>query len=194
VKGFKQEERSVAEKLKWNGKKKELLGAMVVGRFENGVPVLLTDDEHAKVDKNDFNYKRDLRGSKCPAFAHIRRANPRRSGEERGRRIARRGITYGDPTPPGDDEKTWPEGGVGLLFHCCQRDLARQFEFIQTKINDCAFPPGQDPLIGQSKIMNISVPAGWNRAARVACEFRRFVHMRGGEYFFAPSISFLKNL
>jgi Dyp-type peroxidase family len=194
VKGFKQEERSVAERLKWNEKKRELLGAMIVGRFENGVPVVLTDDENAKVDKNDFNYERDSHGNKCPAFAHIRRANLRQAGEERARRIARRGITYGDPTPPGEDEKTWPERGVGLLFHCCQANLRDQFEFIQCRINDCAFPPGQDPLIGQSKGIDISVPAGWNQADRVKCEFSRFVHLRGGEYFFAPSISFLKNL
>ena len=194
VKGFKEEEESVAKRLKWKDKKRELLGAMIVGRFENGVPVLLTDDENAKVDKNNFNYGRDSRGNKCPAFAHIRRANPRQAGDERARRIARRGITYGDPTPPGEDKKTWPEHGVGLLFHCCQADLARQFEFIQRRINDCAFPPGQDPLIGQSKYTDISVPAGWNLADRVKCAFGRFVHLRGGDYFFAPSISVLKNL
>jgi Dyp-type peroxidase family len=197
VKGFKEEERRVAERLKWKGDERELLGAMIVGRFENSTPVLLTKDEKYSGDKNDFIYDVDPEGRKCPYFAHVRKANPREGDGERERRIARRGITYGDPTPPGEDETTWPERGVGLLFHCCQADLAKQFETIQRRVNDCDFPTrkaGQDPLIGQTKKFGISVPARWGHPDRKDCSFGGFVHMRGGEYFFAPSIAALRRI
>jgi len=202
VRGFKHEERSVAEKkLKWKGKEKELLGAMIVGRFENGTPVVLTKDEEYSGDKNDFVYALDPEGRKCPYFSHVRKANPRTNdGEreaERERRIARRGITYGDPTPPGEDETTWPEGGVGLLFHSCQADVEKQFETIQRRVNNCDFPKprvGQDPLIGQTNKFGISVPTRWGQADRKDCSFGGFVRMRGGEYFFAPSIAALRRI
>jgi Dyp-type peroxidase family len=197
VKGFKEEERSVAEKLKWHGEEEELVGAMIVGRFENGAPVVETKVEHYLGDKNDFIFASDPDGNRCPFFAHIRKANPRGDAAERASRIARRGITYGDPTPPGEDETTWPERGVGLLFHCCQADLARQFEEIHRRVNDCDFPArrtGQDPLIGQTNKLGISMPAGWDQTHREPCSFGEFVRMCGGEYFFAPSIAVLRRL
>ena len=143
--------------------------------------------------KNDFNYEEDPQGNKCPLFAHIRITNPRIDTEkERGRRIARRGITYGDPTPPDDDLEMLPEGGVGLLFQCCQADLREQFEYLQRLANAAA-----DPIIGQSagnSFPDLEFPKIYNKPERGRFGFHDFVTMKGGEYFFVPSISFFKNL
>src|SRR5207247_682391 len=60
-----------------------LLGAKMVGRWQSGAPLALSperDDAELGADpkrNNDFLYGDDLRGLKCPAGAHARRANPR---------------------------------------------------------------------------------------------------------------------
>ena len=60
-----------------------LLGAKMVGRWQSGAPLALAperDDPELGADprrNNDFTYGDDLRGFKCPAGSHARRANPR---------------------------------------------------------------------------------------------------------------------
>ena len=106
--------------------------------------------------------------------------------------------TYGDPMPPGDDEVSWPEKGVGLLFQCCQADVANQFEFIQQNwANNPRFVrlgAGQDALVGQAPGAPISVPRSWGESPRMDVDFARFVRLLGGEYFFTPSIPFLMRI
>jgi deferrochelatase/peroxidase EfeB len=176
VREFKRAERdALASTLQLTGEEAERAGAMVVGRFEDGTPVTLqkgpgTDDPVL----NNFNYKDDAAGSRCPFHAHVRKVNPRTSpsaagdlpfdpGSERSRRITRRGITYGHRTRESletDELDQLPSGEVGLLFMCCQASLANQFEFMQGAwANNADFPPGQpvagqppvgvDPVIGQ---------------------------------------------
>lgn len=99
-------------------------GAMIVGRFPDGTPLVLSDRPLKAGDPgNNFRYDgldaacfpdpdapRDRLGLKCPFQSHIRKVNPRQSvlaltddaatiaREERcllSRRIVRRGITYG---------------------------------------------------------------------------------------------------
>ena len=61
----------------------ELLGAKMVGRWQSGAPLALApDDDDPELGADDgrnnaFLYGDDLRGFKCPAGAHARRANPR---------------------------------------------------------------------------------------------------------------------
>jgi deferrochelatase/peroxidase EfeB len=157
---------------------------------------------------NNFNYsnpKTDPHGNRCPFTAHIRKANPRGELEgleqERRRRIARRGIPYGDPTPPGDDLDSLPEFGVGLLFQCCQADLHEQFETLQKVWANNSESPfkttGKDPVIGESSdgtFPKIVFPKAWDDTAKKRFDFHGYVTMKGGEYFFAPSISFLRSL
>ena len=50
---------------------------------------------------------------------------------------------------------------------------------------------GPDPVIGQP---TLEFPAKWNKPERGRFGFHGFVTMKGGEYFFVPSISFFKNL
>jgi Dyp-type peroxidase family len=173
-------------------KNRALTGAQIVGRFKDGTPV--TDPYSLQEsDPNDFNYNDDD-GRRCPLHAHIRKTNPR-DGRERGRRIVRRGIPYGKR---GDDD-------VGLLFMCYQNSIHDQFEFIQRYwVDNPNFPPrdteddpptGVDPLIGQDETKQ-----QWRtaydkpEADKVSFPFGGHVTLLGGEYFFAPSLTFLQNI
>jgi Dyp-type peroxidase family len=202
VKGFKQQEKALAKRLHLAKDELDLAGALIVGRFRDGTPLVLEGNGNGE-RRNNFTYEDDRHGNRCPFFAHVRKANPRRDSlapysTERSHRIARRGITYGDPTPPGDEESTWPETGVGLLFQCCQADLGHQFEFIQRRwVNNPDFArrdTGYDPLAGQAGATPTSVPSRWGGSRRQNFDFETFVRMRGGEYFFAPSIRVLRRI
>lgn len=214
VRGFKAREQHLANALDLVGADRELAGARVVGRFEDGTPVVLSDkpriENSAGTDSknpeaavpNNFDYRGDPAGAKCPFHAHIRKSNPRGSSPggvefDKATQMARRGITYGDRT---DDRKTpenLPTGGVGLLFMAYMQDITAQFEFIQQSwVNSPDFPHesvGIDPVIGVSPG---SPPQRWVDAAgkEVSFSFEGFVRMQGGEYFFAPSLSFLSTL
>ena len=199
----------------------ERAGASVIGRFENGTPVTLDDDEVplvAKTDaavRNDFDYTNDKAGLKCPYAGHIRKSNPRSDvGGSKSHLMARRGIPYGhrddDPNDGRLDNK--PTGGVGLIFMAYQASIENQFEFTQsTWVNNRQFArplavpgpeTGIDPVIGQLPSPPLNPPAPgqlypviWNEVLSAKpFDFSRFVTMRGGEYLFAPSISFLKSL
>ena len=236
VKGFKTAEAELAKKLKLPT---ELAGAMAVGRYEDGTPLVLqpgdqgwTESDKPKIP-NDFNYDGDPDGLKCPFHAHVRKSNPRlesvkpggafaqSDAEELGHRIARRGITYGGPLSTGDD---LPEKGVGLLFMCYQSDIWEQFEFIQRFWcnNPNFLEPGIsnnpnydktgldavigqkqgdqfDPVIGEAPQPPQNWPQEWGKATHKPHiepenQFGQFVILKGGEYFFSPSITFLRNL
>ncbi|HVM94850.1 MAG TPA: hypothetical protein VMT89_00610, partial [Candidatus Acidoferrales bacterium] len=80
VRAFQKAEKDLGKKLHRLNKAfdPELAGAMMVGRFEDGTPVLLQDGAgmHHPIP-NDFEYSGDMEGLKCPFHAHIRKANPR---------------------------------------------------------------------------------------------------------------------
>lgn len=193
-----------------------LAGALVVGRFKDGTPVTLRPwDRLGAV--NNFEYRaQDGVGNRCPFHAHIRKANQRGANpllgaeEERRRRIVRRGVPYGVRAPPEDGPAPAPDGAreLGLLFMCFQSDIGRQFEFIQRSWSDNPnFPElllvsglntGDDALIGQHPRAAQKWPREWGRGGRILgrerFNFGGYVRLRGGEYFFAPSLSFLRNL
>ena len=208
VRGFKEAEAGLAEALGMKDPDDERAGASVVGRFENGTPVVLHKEKidlNPKQDvENDFNYATDPSGLMCPFAGHIRKTNPREDGTKQ-HLMARRGIPFGtrndDPNDPALDIK--PTGGVGLLFMAYQSDLIDQFEFTQAKWADNpAFnfkgkqPVGTDPVIGQGAAADAKqrYPVQWGGPLSEPQGFGGFVTMRGGEYFFAPSLSFLKGL
>jgi Dyp-type peroxidase family len=195
-------------------------GAMAVGRFEDGTPVVVSATA-GQVYTNDFVYKSpdptkslDPDGFRCPAHAHIRKVNPRGTTpstsfeNERKRRITRRGIPYGKPMPDICDAVATdpnPAADRGLLFMCYQANIEKQFEFIQrTWVDNPNFPTnvlnlptgkdtGDDPLIGQHRNAPQRWPKTWGNAAagRVKFNFESAVTLKGGEYFFAPSKPFL---
>lgn len=155
-------------------------------------------------------------GGKCPHFAHIRKMNPRGSGgfephaAERLHIMARRGQTYGIRTDNLNDGAldNKPSKDVGLLFMAFNANIEEQFEFVQTIwANNPGFPrmtpgrtaPGPDPVIGQAQRGQIDCPKGWGADFKKPGEHKptapvpETVRMKGGEYFFMPSLAFLRN-
>lgn len=221
VRGFKQQEQALADKLGLVGEAREIAGAFIVGRFEDGTPVVLRDEDGLRSPiPNNFDYGSDPTAQKCPFHSHLRKMNPRGDTvrafadattaaetlrQERGRRIARRGITYGDrtaePTDPANLAKL-PTRDVGLLFMCFQANIPQQFGFLQRSwANNEEFlkaGTGLDPVIGQQRDLSHPVeqqcPLSWGRPGSVRFGFSGFVTMKGGEFFFAPSLSYLKAL
>jgi Dyp-type peroxidase family len=172
----------------------DLVGAQIIGRFKDGTPVALSDHQKGTVPQNNFNYSDDFHGKFCPLSAHIRKTNPRESLFNV--RIARRGLPYEEE---GDAKKE------GLLFMSMQSHL-KQFETIQnTWANSTIFPfghtpiPGTDPIIGQPPSAN-QLPLQWGenhprgQANFVDNHGNRFVTLKGGEYFFLPSLNALDNI
>lgn len=196
----------------------ELAGALAVGRFRDGTPVVEYEQmQGVAPPRDDFSYEGDPSGSRCPFHAHVRRTNPRSESRDPDKRpgsaaspdvipqdmpsIARCGMTYGirPDLHPGGSGFARPRQGVGLLFMCFQNTIERQFERIQRAANGLADPgsphmPGCDPVIGQGACAALSWPVQWGGSERREFQFSQVVTLRGGEYFFAPSITFLKNM
>ncbi|HVY31495.1 MAG TPA: hypothetical protein VHB79_33305 [Polyangiaceae bacterium] len=101
---------------------------LALGRDENGVSLEtphLSGNPHA--NKNDFSYPASPDESRCPFFAHVRRANPRTDSNVP--RILRRGMSYG---PLYSDN---PRAERGLLFIAYAASLAEQYEVVQRWVN-----------------------------------------------------------
>jgi Dyp-type peroxidase family len=185
------------ERQKW-------LKAKIVGRWPNGAPLVERPDHPGEDDLdaselialNAFRYGGDRDGMRCPVGAHIRRANPRDGLGWQGRltkrhRIVRRGMPYGPPPadPAVDDGEE-----RGLMFVCFQASIARQFEVVQGRwLNDGdAFGLGDDRdfLVGLgSSAGKMTVPGDPPGLLRPQPDF---VTTRGGDYFFAPSLTALE--
>ena len=186
------------------------LGAKLVGRWPGGAPLALCpgrDDPDFK-QANDFGYADlDPHGFRCPMGAHVRRSNPRDAligGKDESlrsvnrHRILRRGVVYGDPLPQGVFEDDGRERGI--LFVCVNADIERQFEFIQqTWINSPKFGGAYtdpDPITGpgpdDGAPATFTIPGEPSR--RRLRGLARFVTVRGGGYFFLPSVRALRFL
>jgi Dyp-type peroxidase family len=209
VRAFKQAEEQLAHVLGLEEPDEERAGAMIVGRFEDGTPLVLSQQDGLSPDKpvNDFTYAQDSLGLRCPVHAHIRKVNPRGESNERDERshlMVRRGITYGERQDDPNDEHApldqRPTGGVGLLFMAYQSDIGNQFEHMQrhwaNNPNYVVPGAGLDPIIGQVSA-DYRWPVFWGQTSApitAPLTVGGFVTLKGGEYFFAPSISFLKSL
>jgi deferrochelatase/peroxidase EfeB len=176
--------------------------ALMVGRYRDGRPLIPTPPPGAGLVANDFNYDGDTHGEVCPFHTHIRKTNPRgdlsrREGAlvpleaERMLRIARRAISYGKrPDLEPGAKLPLPSSGVGLLFMCCQASLRGFFLQQEGAVADNFVEDGvgTDPVIGPKS----GLPQHW--APGVTWGFGDHVTMKGGEYFFLPGLSFLRNL
>jgi Dyp-type peroxidase family len=201
VRLFKSQEEGLARQLGL-GSEHERAGAMLVGRFEDGTPVTLQGRDGADSPvMNDFTYASDPHGLKCPHYAHVRKVNPRHATVV-GRRhlMARRGQTYGVRTDDVEGEDTplrdRPTGDVGLLFMAFNASVGRQFEHTQKRLaNHADATSPADPVIGQGPRRRLRSPTEWGGTKTKATDpIQQAVTMKGGEYFFMPSLPFLRSL
>ena len=185
-----------------NAAEAELLAAKIVGRWRDGTPLVTSpeapDERFAPGGEladqmNEFRYNGDPEGLRCPLGSHIRRSNPRDAfGEDdrrtRRHRIIRRGMPYGPP--PADPAV--PDGERrGLLFACYQASIERQFETIQRSWL------GDGDVLGLGEetdfLLSGDEPGGTmtiqGSPPRFLPRASPFVMLKGGGYFFAPSIS-----
>lgn len=181
VKGFKKQERHIAERM--NLENDEVVGAAMVGRFEDGTPYALSQEDGI-LDNLTNNFKYGNKSGKCPFVNHIRTMNER-DDVSRSMIMARRGIPYG---PVSDIEDTG-EKKKGLLFMSFQNNIKSQFEASQLRANE-----KKDPIIGQNCTFAAEASCFGNNTENIQMVFKNFVTLKGGEYFFAPSIPYLKTL
>lgn len=201
VRAFKEIERNLADGLGLTGADRDRAGAMLVGRFKDGTPLTSKAKAGGGPVANDFTFDGDD-GSKCPFSGHVRKTNPRSFG--RGVLMARRGQTYGERIDePWDDSppEYRPSGEVGLLFMAFNGSLIDQFEFTQqTWANNPDFEnpaTGHDPVIGQGdRDIKVAFPKVWGKPemSPPQAQVAQTVTMKGGEYFFTPSLAYLRNL
>ena len=195
VAGFHEAEKEVADKLGLVGEDRERAGAMMVGRFRDGTPLTRHSSGRGRLD-NDFDYTDDSLGGKCPFHAHIRKMRPRTEFTGHQPRMARRGVSYG-PYNPNDSSAEPPKEGSGLLFLAFMRNIHSQFGSIQKRwANDANKPEkkgsGADPLIGQGgNRTEHAWPVRWGEEDKTRHRVGPFVTLKGGEFLFAPSLSFL---
>jgi Dyp-type peroxidase family len=134
------------------------LGALIVGRWTDGTPVILSPKPEASISgddmrRNHFAYgglpdiqvlvnrksetipghPADVEGSRCPHFAHIRKVNPRdqrtNKGEGEFTQLFQM-LRRGIPYGCLYDEK--PEAERGLLFLAYQTSFTNQFRELNT--------------------------------------------------------------
>jgi hypothetical protein len=74
--------------------------------------------------------------------------------------------------------------------------LPRQFEYTQKRLaNHADSTSPADPVIGQGPRRGLRSPTDWGGTKTKATDpIRQAVTMKGGEYFFMPSLPFLRAL
>ncbi len=185
---------------------RELLAAKLVGRWRSGAPLTLApthDDPDIGADplrNDDFTYAADQDGQQVPFGSHMRRMNPRDTRlalltDVNVHRIIRRSTTYGAPYDPNALSERDDETPRGIHFIFISAKAMATMEFLQQEwINNGNFMSlggERDPNVGlQEKGATFTIP-------RVPV--RRRIHgietfnvLRGGEYFFMPSLSALR--
>jgi len=119
-------------------------------------------------------------------------------------RLLRRGREYGPELKPDDAVKPNSGGGVerGLRFICVNANISRQFEFVQqawmmgTKF--AGLTEQSDPLLGNRSPVAGCLPTDTyaipeaTGLARCITGIGQFVTVRGGAYFFLPSLRALR--
>ena len=124
-------------------------------------------------------------------------------------RILRRGREYGEKVAPREAlDPAAPDPKAGINFICLNANIARQFEFIQTawiaSAKFAALTGEQDPLLGNREPLPATPFAdppqrtdGFSRPGappncRHSTNLPQFINVRGGAYFFLPSLTALR--
>ena len=119
-------------------------------------------------------------------------------------RILRRGREYGSELLPEEALQPAPpnESPRGLHFICLNANISRQFEFLQnawiTNTKFSGITAESDPLLGNRESIpgcpitgNFTIPGDGTLRQRVS-GLPQFVTVRGGAYFFLPSLRALR--
>ena len=187
----------------------EAIAAKMVGRWQSGASLVAApdrDDPDLAKDpsrNNDFHYTKDPKGERCPFGAHVRRANPRDDPtgpsirQVRSHRIIRRALPYGTWLPEGSKDDG---ADRGVLFGVINADLEQQFEYVQLNwmnadisSRSMSMAEDKDPLVGAHEGKGkLWIPH--RERPRFCWRLPRFVHVRGGEYFFVPGMHALHTL
>jgi Dyp-type peroxidase family len=192
-----------------SAEERELLAAKLVGRWRSGAPLTLApehDDPALGEDpkrNNDFTYANDTHGRQVPFGAHMRRMNPRDTElaqltDVNLHRIIRRGTTYGAPYDPNATSEHDDEVPRGIYFIFLSAKAMATIEFLQREwINYGNFlnlGDERDPIIGlqddEQEQATFKIPK--EPVRRRIHGIETFNVLRGGEYFFMPSLSALR--
>jgi Dyp-type peroxidase family len=186
---------------------REKLAAKFIGRWRDGTPLELSPERPNPAIAQDpnrstnFTYGADADGARCPMGAHIRRVHPRDAFGFNGRlidrrRITRRGLAYGPFAA--EDETVADTEERGVIFMALNANLARQFEFVQQQWiqygNDARLGNEKDILMGQHGGRGRYMVQGDTTPTNppfLCSNLPDFIELRGGEYFFVPSITAL---
>ena len=185
---------------------RELLAAKLVGRWRSGAPLMLAPDKDNSAlgedpqRNNNFTYANDPDGKQAPLGCHMRRMNPRDTEmpvltDVNLHRIIRRSTTYGAPYDPNAVSDHDDEIPRGLFFLGLSAKAMSTLEFLQRDwIDDGNFSglgDERDPIVGlQEEGATFTIPKAPVR--RRIHGIHSFNVLRGGEYFFMPSLSALK--
>ena len=185
---------------------RELLAAKLVGRWRSGAPLTLAptlDDPGLGADpwrNNDFTYAADPTGLQVPLGSHMRRMNPRDTKmtlltDVDVHRIIRRSTTYGAPYDPNAVSEEDDETPRGIHFIFISAKATATMEFLQKEwINNGNFlslGDERDPNVGlQETGATFTIPH--EPVRRRIHGIETFNVLRGGEYFFMPSLSALR--
>jgi Dyp-type peroxidase family len=190
------------------------LASKMVGRWPSGAPLASSPDrdDPSLETKNNFlfEFQKEENFGKCPRGAHIARANPRDALDKDPKkafevanhhRILRRGRSYGRPFITSmEPDKLFNQANKeyeerGLHFICLNTNISRQFEFVQSKwLNNKKFNGlynDADP-VSDTGVSDFTIPE--RPVTRQIKEIPSFVSVKGGGYFFMPSLSALKFL
>jgi len=184
---------------------RELLAAKLVGRWRSGAPLTLApdaDNPDLGADprrNNNFDYANDPHGRQIPFGAHIRRMNPRdtqltRLTDVNIHRVIRRGTTFGKPYDPNALSEQDDQVPRGAIFLFISAKAMATMEFLQqewiSEGNFIGIGEERDPIIGRQEEGAIfTIPK--QPVRRRIHGIETFNVLRGGEYFFMPSISAL---
>jgi deferrochelatase/peroxidase EfeB len=185
---------------------RELLAAKLVGRWRSGAPLTLAptnDDPELGADplrNDDFTYGADLDGQQVPFGSHMRRMNPRDTKlalltDVKVHRIIRRSTTYGAPYDPNAVSERDDLTPRGIHFIFLSAKAMATMEFLQQEwINN-----GNFMSLGDERDPNVGLQEDGATFTIPAEPVRRRIHgiptfnvLRGGEYFFMPSLSALR--
>jgi Dyp-type peroxidase family len=185
---------------------RELLAAKLVGRWRSGAPLTLApehDDPALGADprrNNDFGYAGDPEGRQVPFGSHMRRMNPRDTElailtDVNVHRIIRRSTTFGAPYDPDALSEQDDATPRGLYFIFLSAKAMATMEFLQQEwVNNGNFMglgDERDPNVGrQEDGATFTIPR--DPVRRRIHGIETFNVLRGGEYFFVPSLSALR--